>query len=132
MKKSLNMTFHILANPAIALVPSKLIRNLTKEWNQFDNINDTLLNIKLLIGDSQARSEEILTKYIQNGLLTDYNSSLAKTVTRFLIITVPSSYQSNIVKTLEQTFYSSYVLIGKVRTVHRQELEQREVWRQVY
>ncbi len=87
------------AGPAMALVPSKLIGNWTKEWNQFVDVNDTLLNFKLLIGYSQAKSEETLTRYIQEGLATDCNSSPAKTATRFLVITTPGSYRFNVAKT---------------------------------
>ncbi len=85
-----------------------------------------------MIGYSQARSEEILTGHIRDGLATDHNSSPAKTTTRFLVITTPGSYQSNVAKMLERTFYNSYVPIGKIRTVHRQELEQQNVWKQIY
>ncbi len=119
MKRSSSKTFHVPAGPAMALVPSKLIGNWTKEWNRFVDVNDTLLNFKLLIGHSQARSEETLTGHIRDGLTTDRNSSPAKTATRFLVITTPGSYQSNVAKTLERTFHSSYVPIGKIRTVHR-------------
>ncbi len=52
------------AGPAMVLVPSKLIGNWSKEWNRFVDINDTLLKFKLLIGHSQARSEETLTEHI--------------------------------------------------------------------
>ncbi len=50
----------MLANPAMALVPLKLIGNKTKEWNRFVDVNNILLNFKLLIGHSQTRSEEVL------------------------------------------------------------------------
>ncbi len=33
---------------------------------------------------------------------------------------------------LEQTFHSSYVPIGKIRLIQRQESEQRDVWGQIY
>ncbi len=33
---------------------------------------------------------------------------------------------------LEQTFHSSYISIGKIKTVYRPELEQRNVWRQIH
>ncbi len=115
------------AGPAMVLVPSKLIGNWTKEWNQFVDVNDILLNFRLFIGHSQASNEETLTGHIRNG-----NSSPVKTATRFLVITMPGSYQSNVAKMLEQTFHSSYVPIGKIRTVHRQESEQQDVWGQIY
>ncbi len=116
----------------MALVPSKLIGNRIKEWNQFVDVNDTLLNFKLLIGHSQARSDKILIGHIWDGLATDRNSSPAKTATSFLVITTPGSYQSNVAKTLKQTFYSNYIPIRKIRTVYRQESEQRDMWRQIY
>ncbi len=115
------------AGPAMALIPLKLIGNRTKKLNQFVDVNDTLLNFKLLIGHRQVKIEEILTGYIWDDLITNYNSSPAKTATRFLVITTPGSYQSNIAKMLEQTFHGSYVPIGKIKTIHRQESEQRDV-----
>ncbi len=107
------------ANLVMALILSKIIGNWTKKWNRFVDVNNTLLNFKLLIGHSQARSEKLLTRYISDGLATDRNSFPAKTAPRFLSITMPSSYQSNVAKMLEQNFYSSYILIRKVRIVHK-------------
>lgn len=77
---------------AIVLVLSNLIRNWTKELNWFVDINDILYNFKLLIDHNQAKSEEILIDHIQDGLAIDFNSPLAKTATRFLVIIIPGSY----------------------------------------
>lgn len=74
-------------------------------------------------GHSQAKNEKTLTEYIWDGLATDHNFSLVKTTTRFLVITMPGSYWFNIAKILEQTFYSSYIPIGKIRPIYRHELE---------
>lgn len=76
-----------------------------------------------MIDYSQVGSEETFTDHIWDCLATERNFSSAKTTTRFLIITMPDGYQSNIAKTLEQTFYSSYVPILKLRIIHRYEME---------
>ena len=54
-----------------------------------------------MIGHNQVKSKETLTRYIRDGPAIYRNSSPAKTATRFLIITMPGSFQSNVTKTLE-------------------------------
>lgn len=115
----MSRNFYVPADPAIALVLSKLIGNWTKEWNYFANVNNIFFNFKLLIGHNLAKSEKTLTSYISDGFAINQNSPPAKTATRFLVFIMPYSYKSNIVKTLEQIFHTGYILIEKVRTVHR-------------
>ncbi|MCJ1348829.1 hypothetical protein MMC31_007062 [Peltigera leucophlebia] len=64
VERGLSRNFRISAGPAMALVPSKLFGNWAKEWNRFIDVNDTLLNFKLLIGHSQAKSDETLTSHV--------------------------------------------------------------------
>ena len=85
-----------------------------------------------MIGYSQAKSEKILTRHIQDGFAIFYNYFPTKTATRFLVITTPGCYRSNITKTLKQIFYSTYVPIEKVRQVHKSEFEWGDVWGQIY
>lgn len=77
MEKDLNQNFRVSAGPAIALVPSKLLGNETKEQNRFIDINNTFLNFKLLIGHSQAKSDDIMTSHVRDGLAITPNSILA-------------------------------------------------------
>ena len=116
----------------MALVPSKLLGNWAKEWNRFIDVNDTLLNFKLLIGHSQAKNDDALTGHVGDGLATAPNSTPAQAASRFLVLTTPGSYKSNVAKALKRTFHSSYVPLGRKRAVQRLESEQRDVWGQVY
>lgn len=111
----------------MALVPSTLLGNWAKEWNRFIDVNNTLLNFKLLVGHSQAKSDENLTSHVRAGLATAPNLTPAKATSRFLVLTTPGSYKSNVAKALERTPYSSYVPVGKKIAVQRQEFEQRDV-----
>ena len=107
----------------MALIPSKLPGNWAKEWNRFIDVNDTLLNFKLLISHSQAKNENVLMAHVRDSLATDPNSILAQIASRFLVLTMPSSYKSNIAKVLKCTFHSSYVPLGRKSVVQRLESE---------
>ncbi|MCJ1346288.1 hypothetical protein MMC31_004503 [Peltigera leucophlebia] len=127
VERGSSRNFRVSAGPAMALVPSKLLGNWAKEWDRFIDVNDTLLNFKLLIGHSQAKSDETLTGHVQAGLAIDPNSTPAQAASRFLVLTTPGSYKSNVAKALERTFHSSYVPLGRKRAVQRLEAEQRDV-----
>lgn len=120
------------ANPGLALVPTKLFRNWAKKWNRFLNINNTLLNLKLLVKHSYAKIDKNLVSYIWAGLAIALNFTLGKATSRFLVFKTPSSYKLYVAKILEHTFYSSYVSIRKKRLIQRQKLEQKNIWSQIY
>lgn len=98
-----------------------MIKYWIKKWNQYIDVNKTLLNFNLLIGYTETKSEKILTDYIWDSLAINHNFCLAKTATKILVLIMPSSYKFNIVKTLEKTFYISYILIRRVKTVYKWE-----------
>ena len=116
----------------MALVPLKLLGNWAKEWNRFIDVNDTLLNFKLLIGYSQAKNDDALTGHVGDGLAIAPNSTPAQAASRFLVFTTSGSYKLNVAKTLKCTFHSSYMPLGRKRTVQRLESKQKDVWGQVY
>lgn len=82
------------------LVLLKLIRNSKKKY-QIININNNLLNFKLLVDHNQVKSEKILIGFIQDNLAIDHNFSLTKIITRFLVFIIPKSYRSNITRVLK-------------------------------
>lgn len=55
-----------------------------------------------------------------------------KTISRFLVLIMSGSYKLNIAKILEHTFYFSYIPVEKKREIQRQELEEKDIWGQVY
>lgn len=61
----------------MVLVPLKLFKNWAKKWNKFIDVNNAFLNFKLLIGYSQAKSDNALTGHIGDGLATAPNSTSA-------------------------------------------------------
>lgn len=116
----------------MALVPSRLLGNWAREWDRFVDANDTLLNLRLLVGHGQAKREERLTSHVRAGLATPLNSTPASSASRSLVITTPGSYKSNVAKALESISYSTYVPAGRVRPIQKRESEKRDQWGQIY
>ena len=123
----MSQNFRIPAGLAMALVLSKLLVNWAKEWNRFIGINDTFLNFKLLIDHSQANNDDTLMGHVRDGLVTASNSIPAQAASRFLVLTTPANYKSNIAKALKYTFHSSYMPLERKRAVQKLESEQRDV-----
>ena len=123
VERGLSQNFRVPAGPAMVLVPSKLLKNWAKEWNRSIDVNDTLLNFKLLIGHSQAKDDDVLTGHIRDGLVTAPNSTPAQAASTFLVLITPGNYKSNVTKVFKRIFYSSYVPLGRKRVVQRLESE---------
>ena len=78
------------------------------------------------------KNDDALTGHVRDGLTTAPNSKSAQAASRFLVLTTPGSYKSNIAKALKRTFHSSYVPLRRKRAVQRLESKQRDVWSQIY
>lgn len=101
IKKNLSQNFRILIGLAITLVPSKLLRNKIKKENRLINISNILLNFKLLIRHSQAKSDRNLISQIYPGLTITTYSTATNAVLRSFILSILGNYKSNITKVLE-------------------------------
>lgn len=94
VEKSSSWRFCVPAGTAMALVPLKLLGNWAKKWDRFVDGNDTILNFRLLVGHSQAKSEKCLTGHFRAGLATPLSltSALTASQKRFGLSTKSSKY----------------------------------------
>lgn len=81
------------------------------------NINNIILNFKLLVEFSQAKNDKNLTCYIWASLAIISNLILIKAVFRFLIFIIFNNYKLNIFKVLEYIFYFSFMLIREKKVI---------------
>lgn len=115
-KKEFKLKFFHVKRYSHNISMLKVIQKLDKK-NRFINVNNTPLNIKLLIRYNQAKNNKNLTSYIQTGLVINSNFIPAKNKSRFIVLIISGSYKSNVTKILEYIFYSSYMLNKKKRVI---------------
>lgn len=70
--------------------------------------------------------------HVQASLVTSPKFILAQVASRFLILTTPGSYKSNVAKILKHTFYSSYIPYKRKKAIQKLKLEQKDIWGQIY
>lgn len=80
-----------------------------------------------MISYNETKSDKTFKCHIWESLSINHNSFSTKVINRFLICSMPSSYKSNITRALKQTYFTNYIPIRKIKAVHRQELEQRNI-----
>lgn len=88
--------FRLVAEPALALVPTKLIKNWQIEYAKFLDTDDPKLNLKVYIGHRSITLDERIGMSEGKKIITPKGIQPITDISRYLIIISLTSYENNV------------------------------------